>query len=89
MKQKKREKSEKTVDSASNCQNTLTEATMNYFCQLIRNVRHSFSFNVDGVNILERIFGDILCDIDFQRWLVERFWLKDSDELVSFLEPFI
>lgn len=89
MKQKKREKSEKNVDSASNCQNTLTEATMNYFCQLIRNVFHSFSFKVDGVKILERIFGDILCDIDFQRWLVERFWLKDRDELVSFLESFI
>ena len=61
-----------------------TEASLKYFCQLIKNARHSLVSKVEGAKILERIFSEKLHDIDFQLWLVEKFWLKDREELLLF-----
>ena len=61
-----------------------TEATLKYFCQLIKNARRSFASKIEGAKIVERIFGERLHDIDFQLWLVEKFWLNDRRVVVIF-----
>ena len=76
----------KAVETSSKHLNSFTEATFNYFCQLIKNGRCSFKAKAEGAKILEKILGDRLHDIDFQSWLVEKLWLKDRDELAGFLE---
>ena len=76
----------KSLESSSSHMHEFTEATLKYLCQLIKNARRSFASKVEGAKILERIFGERLHDIDFQLWLVEKFWLKDREELLLFLE---
>ena len=76
----------KSLESSSSHMHKFTEATLKYFRQLIKNARRSFASKVEGAKILERIFGERLHDIDFQLWLVEKFWLKDREELFLFLE---
>ena len=75
-----------SLESSSSHMHEFTEATLKYLCQLIKNARRSFASKVEGAKILERIFGERLHDIDFQLWLVEKFWLKDREELLLFLE---
>ena len=75
----------KSLESPSSHMHEFTEVTLKYFCRLIKNARHSFACKVEGAKILERLFGERLHDIDFQLWLVEKFWLKDREELL-FLE---
>ena len=75
-----------SLESSSSHMHEFTEATLKYLCQLIENARRSFASKVEGAKILERIFGERLHDIDFQLWLVEKFWLKDREELLLFLE---
>ena len=41
---------------------------------------------VEGAKLFERIFVERLHDIDLQLWLVEKFWLKNREELLLFLE---
>ena len=76
----------KSLESSSSHMHEFTEATLKYFRQLIKNARRSFASKVEGAKILERIFGERLHDIDFQLWLVEKFWLKGREELLLFLE---
>ena len=84
---KKKEKFlNKSLKSSSSHMHEFTEATLKYFLQLIKNARRSFASKVEGAKILERIFGERLHDIDFQLWLVEKFWLKGREELLLFLE---
>ena len=75
----------KSLKSSSSHMHEFTEATLKYFLQLIKNARRSFASKVEGAKIIERIFGKRLHDIDFQLCLVEKFWLKDREELI-FLE---
>ena len=76
----------KSLESSFSHMHKFTEATLKYFCQLIKNARRSFAFKVEGAKTCERIFGERLHDIDFQLWLVEKFWLRDREELLLFLE---
>ena len=76
----------KSLESSSSNMHEFTEATLKYFRQLIKNAIRSFASTVEGAKILERVFGERLYDIDFQLWLVEKFWLKDREELLLFLE---
>ena len=76
----------KSLESSFSHMHEFTEATLKYFHQLIKNPRSGFASKVEGAKIFERIFGERLHDIDLQLWLVEKFWLKDREELLLFLE---
>ena len=55
----------------------VNDGTLNYFCQLIKNVRHTHSAKV--AKVLLKIFDDSMSYIDFQLWLISKFGLKDRD----------
>ena len=55
----------------------VSDGTLNYFCQLIKNARHSHSAKVKVAKVLFKIFDDSVSYIDFKLWLNSKFGLKD------------
>ena len=52
---------------------------------LIKDARHSFRSKIEGAQLLYKIFGKKLEEIEFQLWLVSALKLNDINELVQFL----
>ena len=65
--------------------NKFSEATLNYFRQLIRNARSSHLAKLEGAKLLKKIFGDQIECVEFQVWLADNLRLKNREDLVSFL----
>ena len=61
-------------------------STLSYFKNLIKDGRRGHTAKVEGGKLLRKAFGDNIDNIDFQMWLVEKFRLKDREELISFLD---
>ena len=52
---------------------------------LIKDARRSFRSKIEGAQLLYKIFGKKLEEIEFQLWLVSALKLNDINELVQFL----
>ena len=77
---------EKIINKAvGDQQNSFTKATLNYFQMLIKDARCSFCSKIEGAQLLYKIFGKKLEEIEFQLWLVSALKLNDINELVQFL----
>ena len=78
---------EKILRRSMNCEmNTFTEATLDYFKNIVKNARQGHHAKVEAAQLFTKVFGDHLWNYEFQLWLVNMFNLRDIDELCSFLE---
>lgn len=74
LKEKKERKKESARKSFRPCDNQMSSFVSNvlqYFRQLICNAR-SFASQVNGAQLLFKVFGDKLNDIEYQRWLADK-----------------
>ena len=76
----------KERENSKDNMNTFISSTLSYFKNLIKDGRRGHTAKVEGAKLLRKVFGDNIDNIDFQMWLVEKFRLKDREELISFLD---